>query len=92
MAGTLKHKFDRFAFTFVRIDGDVVLRVDREDVATLHAPYPSLVQKLILEQLIEHIGWHWAELHLASAAEVERMRDKKIPEFIQAFCAERMEE
>ena len=51
MAGRIKHKFDRAAYTFLRIDGDVVMRIDKEDIATLHVPWPSLVQKVILEQV-----------------------------------------
>jgi hypothetical protein len=78
MASTIKHKHDQFAFTFVRIDGDVILKIDRDDIATLHVPAPSMVQKIILEQLIGQIGWRWAVLSLATAADVEKMRDKKV--------------
>jgi hypothetical protein len=37
-----------------------------------------MVQKIILEQLIGQIGWRWAVLSLATAADVEKMRDKKV--------------
>jgi hypothetical protein len=78
MAGTMKHKQDRFAFTFVRVDGAVVMRIDREDIVTLHVTNPSMVQKVILEQLVSHIGWHWAVLNLATQAEIDKMRHKKV--------------
>lgn len=43
----------------------VVMRIDKDDIATLHVPFPSMVQKVILEMVLAHLGWTWARLEMA---------------------------